>query len=128
LLRGAGFNVISGKEKIELSIFVDEEEYESRLYIDYVVQKDQSTYVVVVAKERKPIRMSGPSLRDAFFSQYLLFRPDGILYVNRERGSMKLIEFEVPDCSPETRDWASSMYAVAFGLGLGILVTWLLLR
>lgn len=128
LLRESGFEMISGKEKVELSIIVNEEEYESRYYIDYIVEREGSVYVVIVAKERKPIRMSGPSLRDAFLSQYLLFQPDGIIYVNREKGSIKLIEFDVPDYTPQTSDWKMPVSFFTFGLGIGVIATWLMLK
>lgn len=128
LLREAGFDVVTGKEKIELSISVDEENYESRLYIDYIVKSGESLYLVIVAKDRKLIRMYGPSLRDAFLSYYLLYRPEAILYVNREKGSIKVIDFDVPDFKVQSREWLSPVYTLAFGVGVGVILTWLMFK
>jgi hypothetical protein len=97
LLRAHGFEVVRAKERVPIVIGVDEAIYESRIYIDYIARREDEWYVVVVARERKPLRMSGAGLRDFFLPYFLLVQPDGILYVNKEKQTIKVIHFEVPD-------------------------------
>lgn len=126
LLRTHGYEVVSGKQKVPLFIEVDEKEYESRLYIDYIARRDRECYIVIVARERKPLRLSGAGLRDFFLTHYLLYQPDGILYVDRNKKSIKCIQFDFPEVSADpksSRNWL----AMAGGLGICALLLWLIL-
>jgi hypothetical protein len=116
LLRSHGYEVVRAKEKVPLEIDVDEETYESRLYIDYVARRDEQWYIVIVARERKPLRMSGAGLRDFFLPYYLLYQPDGILYVNKEKQTVKLVQFDVPDVAFQKSQakWPFYIAAAAF--------------
>jgi hypothetical protein len=99
LLRQHGYEVVGEKERIPFDIDYGGRQYASRLFIDYVARRDDAWYVVIVARPRKPIRESGAGLRDFFLPYYLLYRPDAILYVDREQGTIKEIEFDIPDVS-----------------------------
>ncbi|MFC7440971.1 hypothetical protein [Laceyella putida] len=126
LLRENGYEVISGKQKVPLSIEVDGKGYDSRLYIDYIARRDGECYIVIVARERKPLRLSGAGLRDFFLTQYLMYQPDGMLYVDREKRSVKCIQFDLPEVSVHpkpSRNWM----AMAGALGVGVLLLWLIL-
>ncbi|MBA4495005.1 hypothetical protein ACFO25_02015 [Paenactinomyces guangxiensis] len=124
LLRQKGFEVVDAKVRVPLTIDVDDHIYESRLYIDYLAHSDQGLYIVIVSRERKPLRMTGPALRDHFLPYYLLYRPEGILYVDREKGKIKVIEFDVPNMRFRTKQGFKWSYiaAVAFGMILALLI------
>lgn len=98
LLEGAGFDILSGKTRIPITITVNEhmEPLYSRLFIDFFVQKNDELYIVKVAKERKYLEMTGSALRDALLSYQLLF-PDisGVLYVDLNLQKIKKISFQV---------------------------------
>ncbi len=65
LLEAAGFDVLAGKTKIPITMTINErEQLESRLFIDYFAQKEDHIYLVKVAKERKPLEMTGSAVRD----------------------------------------------------------------
>ena len=99
LLRQHGYEVIGEKERIPFDIDFNGREFTSRLFIDYIARRDDAWYIVIVARSRKPVRESGAGLRDFFLPYYLLYHPDAILYVDRDQGSIKIIEFDIPDVS-----------------------------
>ncbi|MEW9699122.1 hypothetical protein [Paenibacillus sp. SI8] len=97
LLEGAGFDVIGGKTKIPITITVDDrEQLESRLFIDYFAQKEKKLFLVKVAKERKPLEMTGSSVRDMLLP-YSLIYPEaaGVLYVDMGQNKIKKITFHI---------------------------------
>ncbi|WP_235857529.1 hypothetical protein [Paenibacillus albiflavus] len=98
LLEGAGFDVLSSKTRIPLYITINdaEEPLYSRLFIDFFVQKNEELYLVKLARERRPLDMTGSGLRDAFLAYQLLF-PDasGVLYVDMNQQKIKKISFHV---------------------------------
>lgn len=97
LLEGAGFDVLAGKTKIPISMTLnDKEQLESRLFIDYFVQKDDHIYLVKVAKERKPLEMTGSSIRDMLLAYSLIYpEADGVLYVDMAMNKIKKITFHI---------------------------------
>ncbi|MHC0617645.1 hypothetical protein ACYE8R_12835 [Paenibacillus sp. M.A.Huq-82] len=97
LLEGAGFDVLAGKTKIPITMTVgDSEQLESRLFIDYFVQKNDEIYLVKLAKERKPLEMTGSSVRDMLLP-YSLIYPEaaGVLYVDMGQSKIKKITFHI---------------------------------
>lgn len=122
LLRHHGYEVISAKVKIPLYASANDENFESRMYIDYIAQADGEQYIVIVARDRKPFRLSGSALRDHFLTHYLLCRPDGILYVDREKGSVKEIHFDIPHPLVKKKVAFNWMYVAA--VVIGMLISW----
>ncbi len=97
LLEGAGFDVLAGKTRVPIAMTVgDTEEFQSRLYIEYFAEKNEQLYVVKLARERKPMEMTGSSIRDNLLVYQLLF-PDaaGVLYVDMEQLKIKKISFHI---------------------------------
>jgi len=98
LLEGAGFDVLAAKQRIPVYITVNEsdEPLESRLYIDYIASKNDQLYVVKVAKERRPLDMTGSAVRDLLLPYHLLF-PDatGLLYVDMGQHKIRKISFHI---------------------------------
>jgi hypothetical protein len=126
LLRRLGYEVVREKERVPFTVEAAGQTYESRLFIDYIARKDGKWFLVIVARERKPLRMSGAGLRDFFLSMYLLYRPEGILYVDRDKGLVKPISFDVPSPSFEKERSLPGMYPVLISFGLGLLLAWLM--
>ncbi|WP_247898321.1 hypothetical protein [Paenibacillus pabuli] len=92
LLEAEGYEVIGGRMKIPLAFEVDESVYYSRLFIDYVAERDDERYLVKTSRRRQPLELTGPSLRDRFL-YYLLLYPgcEGLLYVDMEESDIKVI-------------------------------------
>ncbi|TCS96375.1 hypothetical protein [Hazenella coriacea] len=119
-LSNYGYEVVRRKEKVPISIQVDEQVYESRLFVDYIAKLGDEWYLVILAKERKPLRISGPALRDFFLSYFLLYQPKGILYVDLEKEKFKVIRIDVPDLTFQEKKGFNWLYLITFVLGFGL--------
>lgn len=97
LLEGAGFEVLAGKSKIPITMTISERDHlESRLFIDYFVQKEDDVYLVKVARDRKPLEMTGSAVRDMLLPYTLIYpEAQGILYVDMAVSKIKKITFHI---------------------------------
>ncbi|WP_079910786.1 hypothetical protein [Paenibacillus sp. 32352] len=97
LLESAGYTVVSGKQRIPMQITVnDDEQLQSRLFIDYFAEQDGLYYAVKVAKDRKPIEMTGSSVRDHLLVYQLLYpQTSGVLYLELQQNRVKRIVFHM---------------------------------
>jgi hypothetical protein len=97
LLEGAGFDVLAGKTKIPITMTLNEaEDFQSRLYIDYFAQKNEQIYLVKISRERKPMEMTGSSIRDRLLIYCLLYpEAAGVLYVDMDQLKIKKITFHI---------------------------------
>lgn len=117
ILEKNGYELVEEKTKIPMTIQLDDEDYESRLYVDYIAKKEDDQYLVFVEKARKPFKKYGPGLRDTFLPYYLLYRPDGILYVKKDH-TIHVIEFEIEDLTKKNNSQHVWMYLLFFLLGM----------
>ncbi|PTX53936.1 hypothetical protein C8P63_12555 [Melghirimyces profundicolus] len=95
MLKAEGYEVVAAKQRLPLWIRVGEKQYESRLYADFIVRKGGKTYVVILAKAKKALRLSGAAVRDRFLAHVLAFQAAGVLYVDPLQGTLKTITFDV---------------------------------
>lgn len=97
LLENAGYEVLTQKRKVSIRVTVDgEEELQSRLFVDHFAARDDGVYVVKVAKERKPLDMTGSGIREHLLVYHLLY-PDaaGIVYVDPPLQTIHTFQFEI---------------------------------
>ncbi|WP_454191897.1 hypothetical protein [Paenibacillus sp. Marseille-Q7038] len=92
ILEREGYEVIGGKLKVPLSFQVDQNTLYSRLFIDYVAEKDDEVYIVKISRSRMPVEWTGSGIRDRMLL-YLLLYPtcDGLLYVDTVEDTVKRI-------------------------------------
>lgn len=97
LLEEAGYEVMTMKRKVDVGITVNEdEELQSRLFIDHFARQDGKLFVVKLARERKPMDRTGSGIRDHLLVYALLFREaEGVLYVDPSRRSIQKIQFHI---------------------------------
>ncbi|MGG1515245.1 hypothetical protein ABE504_07515 [Paenibacillus oryzisoli] len=97
LLEGAGFDVLAGKTKIPITMTInDRDVLESRLFIDYFAEKDGQLLLVKVARERKPLEMTGSGVREMLLPYSLMYpEAEGILYVDLAVQKIKKITFHI---------------------------------
>lgn len=98
LLEGAGFDVLSGKMKLPITIAVNgDATLASQLYIDYLAAKENRLYVVRLARERVPIDWAaGSSVREKLLPYSLIYpEAEGVLYVDMEQRKIKTITFQI---------------------------------
>lgn len=97
LLEFAGYEVLTGKRKIPVSIELnDRETLESRLFIDHFAAVEDKLYIVKLARDRKPLEWTGSGLREQLLVYQLLYREaDGILYVDPRLKTIEKIRFTI---------------------------------
>lgn len=121
LLEKNGYQLVDGKIKVSMTIDFDEKNYESRLYVDYIVKKEREWYLVFVERMRKPLKQYGPGLRDMFLSYYLLYKPTGILYVTKDQ-RIHVIEFDIS--SQELQKDTKPLWIYLLFFLLGVIFSW----
>lgn len=92
LLEANGYDVIGGKMKVPLAFEANESVLYSRLFIDYVAEREEARYLVKTSRRRQPLELSGPAVRDRLLP-YLLLYPgcEGPLYVDIEHSDIIVI-------------------------------------
>ncbi|WP_160033427.1 hypothetical protein [Paenibacillus sp. An7] len=92
ILEREGYEVIGGKLKVPLSFQVNQNTLYSRLFIDYVAEKEDEVYIVKISRSRMKVEWTGSGVRDRMLL-YLLLYPgcDGLLYVDTEEETIKRI-------------------------------------
>lgn len=102
LLNNHGYHVICGKKRIPIGIQVNgQETLHSRLFFDYIAEKDGSYFTVKLAKERKPLERTGSSVRDRLLIyQFIYPQTAGVLYVDVQENKIDRFIFEL-DVSDE---------------------------
>lgn len=100
LLEQAGYEVTSGKHLIPISIELDGEELGrgSRLYIDYIAERDDESYIVKTARDRMPMDWTGSGVRDRLLV-YSLLLPEctGVLFVDAKERIIRKITFHIAE-------------------------------
>lgn len=98
LLERAGYEVVSDKLKVPLTFKVNDSLLHSRMFIDYIVQRDGELYLVRIARERSGIEWTGSGIRKELLP-YLLLYPEcaGVLYVDADHGEIKEITLTTDD-------------------------------
>jgi hypothetical protein len=122
MLEEQGYRVYEGKQKVEIQAFIDDKEVQSRVYADYLAERDGKRYVVKVAKSRDQFRLTGAYIRDTFHLYQWIFQPDGILYVNKETNRTHLIRFAKSHHRSRTRFPVSVLFCLSLGIIIGLLI------
>jgi len=99
LLRENGFSVLSGKHRIPLSVAIDDGPHQqTRLYFDYLAEKEDKYYLVKLDRPRQPIEWTASGLRERLLVYALLF-PDceGIIVADPKDMRLHTVRFRVED-------------------------------
>ena len=98
LLEQSGYEVTSGKHIIAVPVEINDEPLGrgTRLYIDYIAEKDSNTYIVKTARERMPMDWTASGVRDRLLV-YALLLPhcNGILYIDAKEKIVRKITFYI---------------------------------
>ncbi|REK66035.1 hypothetical protein [Cohnella laeviribosi] len=99
LLEEQGFEVLSGKHRIPLRVAVDDQPSQpTRLYFDYLAQKDHKYYLVKMERWRNPMEWTASGLRERLLPYALLFpESDGIVVVDLKERIVRTVRFKVED-------------------------------
>ncbi|THF75895.1 hypothetical protein [Cohnella fermenti] len=98
-LETCGYEVLSGKHRIPLAVAVDDGPMQAtRLYFDYLVQKDDCYYLVKIDRARKPIEWTPSGLRDRLLAFTLMFPEcEGIVIADPKGQTIHTVRFKVED-------------------------------
>ncbi|MBB3109189.1 hypothetical protein FHS18_001241 [Paenibacillus phyllosphaerae] len=98
LLEQNGYEVTYGKYRLPISIDLDGERLQSRLFIDMIAEKDGKHYIVKTARERMPIDWTGSGVRDKLMIYALLLpEAEGVLFVDHKEQLIRTITFHFPE-------------------------------
>lgn len=100
LLEQAGYEVSSGKHLVPIPIKLNDVPLGkgSRLYIDYIAEKDNCTYIVKTARDRMPIDWTPSGVRDRLLVYSLLLPEcEGVLFVDAKEKLIRKITFHISE-------------------------------
>jgi len=99
LLRDNGFEVLSGKHRIPLSVIVDGAPAQAtRLFFDYLAEKEDKYYLVKLERARQPTDWTASGLRERLLVYALLFPDcDGIVVADPKDKFVRTVRFQVRD-------------------------------
>lgn len=94
-LENQGYTIVAAKTRIPIRMKVDNISYESRLFIDFFVMKDDLWYIVKVDRDRKPFEWTGSAIRDYILPYFMQFPgAEGVVVVNMRHKDIKVITFQ----------------------------------
>lgn len=121
LLERDGYEVVAAKQRLPLRIQVGDKGYDSRLYADFIARKNGKYYVVILAKAKKSLRLSGAAVRDRFLGHVFAFQAAGVLYIDPDQETVKTIQFEVSGIRyPRRRHLLSHLVMLIVGMLIAI--------
>lgn len=100
LLEQAGYEVSSGKHLVPIPIKLNDIPLGkgSRLYIDYIAEMDNHTFIVKTARDRMPIDWTPSGVRDRLLVYSLLLPEcDGVLFVDAKEKLIRKITFHISE-------------------------------
>jgi len=97
LLEKAGYEVMTQKRKVMIKMLVNEQdELQSRLFIDHFAKCGEEWYLVIIARPRKMMELTGSSIRDHLLFFHLLYKDAaGILYVDPIVQKITKVQFAI---------------------------------
>lgn len=120
LLEAEGYEIVSGKVKIPLHLFVGEREIDSAMTADGLVKLSGRTYVVV--KEREEERLTAKFIREHYLANCLAFRADGVVLINLDKPQIKQIDISVKSSAAYSR---LKLGLISFLLGVTVTFFWI---
>jgi len=99
-LENKGYNILEEQYVHYHEYKVNGETHKSKLIIDYVVSRDNKTYLVEVKTGEKAISISDKNTRRQILEYYFAIDNDGVFLLDMENEELLKIEFTVKDSKP----------------------------
>jgi Holliday junction resolvase-like predicted endonuclease len=99
-LTNRGFTIMGEQLEYQHTYFVNSEEENSTITIDYLVEKDEKLYVVEVKSGKTAISIKNRSTRRQLLEYAVAIECDGVYLLDMENKTLKLIEFNFPNTIP----------------------------
>lgn len=94
LVEGEGYEIISGKVKIPLTLTIGEREVTSTVSADLLVKQHHRTYVVKTERDSSE-SLSAKRVRERYLAECLAFRAAGVIVVNADKTRVKQIDIDI---------------------------------
>ncbi len=96
LLRKAGFQIKSKKERKTVMTVVDGKEHIGYVEADYIVTRKKRTYVVLVHSGVGEVDPNEPNYRRHLLEHDRIFKPNALLVVDLTKGRLHTVQFRFP--------------------------------
>jgi Holliday junction resolvase-like predicted endonuclease len=120
LLKGEGYRVIDAQVTRKAVIYVDDEPREATVRADFLVRKQGRTYVVEVKTGAVASDPAASATRRQLLEYAHVYRCDGLLFADMERGKLHTIRFDAPQRALAPSSWRALGAALAIGFALGL--------
>lgn len=95
VLEQQGYKIIAVQPRVPIVTRVDGREYQNHVQVDFIAQKDGLKYVVDVKTGAQVNKPTNAAIRRQLLEYYLVYRTDGALIVDMEKGKVYTIEFDI---------------------------------
>lgn len=92
ILKRHGYTIIKEQLDEVVTLEVDDKLYECKIRADFLVKRGLKTYIVEV-KTGKKARPTLPDIRRQLLEYDLVFRPDGLLFIDMKKGEIEAVRF-----------------------------------
>ncbi len=124
ILRKKGYKILSYQERKKYKLIVDDEAQEITVIADFLAEKQGKTYIVEIKTGKDAPSIRNSTTRRQLLEYQYVFKPDGILLVDMERGKLHFVEFTFP----WRNDTSNSIKYFIIGLFFGGVILYLITR
>ncbi|WP_048602243.1 hypothetical protein [Rubeoparvulum massiliense] len=119
ILQQHGYEPLSGREQVPITIELnDGRQFTTRLTIDGWAEKAGELYVIKQRRARSRVSFTATSLRDHLLIYSLLYRCNGILYIDLDHQIIHEIHFAYPSLR---KHWRFASLGIPFLLGMSLM-------
>ena len=117
-LRDKGYSIVSEQEICYHRFKVNGKNFESKIILDYVVQKNSKKYIVEVKSGKSAIHLKDKNTRRQILEYDFVIENDGVFILDMENKNMQLVEFH---SKAERKDEALRKVIIVFAI-IGIII------
>lgn len=100
ILKKLGFKILDSQKKRTLLTYIDGKSHVGYAQADFIIKKDKKTYAVLV-KSGLLADPTEPSIRRQLLEYERIFKTDGLLLLDLNKGELHEIRFEFPKSTKE---------------------------
>lgn len=121
LLEAEGYELVSGKVKIPLTLYIGERETDTVVTGDCLVKQHGRTYIVQTEREEGQ-SLTAKRVKEHYLSACLAFHTDGVIVLNADKTRLKHVDIAIKPPFGRSR---FRLGLICFLLGAGITFFWL---
>lgn len=125
LLTDNGYEILESQKFLPVTTIVDGKKYNNGIRVDYLVKRNNRTYVAEVKTGEDAINFTRAPVRRQLLEYYLAYQPDGVLLLDMEQNTIHEIEFLIHQ--PRWRQ-IKNMAGYLLAFLTGALLMWLVMQ